>query len=198
MRNNYAGYPPTLRVILGFMATVVLACGVHAQQGTLSDEAKAVCDAHNELPENAVYGTQVAENCYTYARNFPGVVERIDPLNANGKFRAGSYICDRGYYKGYNDDGYIKEGPCVAYPEVEGGQFTGGSPAVLRCDKGYVMVADRSQTHETLLLPHEMSCLAVPPERQNAMNKCPRGTVAVAAMSAKDRRKYPYGTDCAR
>lgn len=175
-----------------------VAVSVNAQQGTLTDEAKAVCDAHNALPENAVFGTQVAEYCYTYARNNPGVVEHIDPENVNGRFRTGKLICNRGYYMGYDENGYIKAGPCVPVPTVEGGKFGGGSPLILQCSRGYVMIVDRPESHDKLLLPNEMTCEKVPPERKGKLKQCPPGTVSIASMSASDRRRYPTTAHCSR
>lgn len=176
--------------------TMLFGSGALGQE--LAETARAFCDAHNAVPENAVYGTQVAQSCYAYASRNPGVVELMDPEKVNGKFRHGSLICDRGYYKGFDENGYKKEGPCIPFPEVEGGRFTGGSPAFLNCQTGYIWVVDRAQTPERLLLPNEMSCAKVPPERVNSLNKCPSGTINITAMSRKDRSMYPSGAKCAR
>jgi hypothetical protein len=164
----------------------------------LIDAARAFCVAHNALPENAVYGTQIAEFCYRYARLNPGIVEQMRPDKVNGRFNNGALICDRGYYRGVDHQGYIKEGPCIPVPEIEGGSFQGHMPLTLRCDAGYVYAVDRAQTPDNLVTPDEMHCVKVPPEKATSRNKCPQGTIAIAAMSSKDRSRYPYGAQCAK
>tara|TARA_R110002110_G_scaffold291986_2_gene506098 strand:+ start:66757 stop:67320 length:564 start_codon:yes stop_codon:yes gene_type:complete len=161
-----------------------------AQTPEISDAAKGFCDAHAALPENKPYETQIATDCYQWAAKNPAAVESLDPEAVNGLFRFGNLICNRGYWKGYD-----QEGGCDPLPNVDNGRFAGNT---LKCDKGFLLIVDRAGTPENPLLIDEMACTAVPADRANSMNKCPRGTVAVKAMSQDDRQRYPYGTDCAR
>jgi len=174
----------TLVMGVGFSGSAI------AQAPELSDAAKAFCDAHAALPDNKPYETQIAGFCYQWAANNEALAETMDPEAVNGLFRFGSLICRTGYWKGYD-----QEGACEPWPEVANGTFGGST---LKCDKGYLLIVDRAGTPDNPVLIDEMACVAVAPERQNSMNKCPRGTVAIKAMSRDDRRRYPYGADCAR
>lgn len=171
---------------LGLFSSVV----VPAQPPELSDAAKVFCDTHAALPENKPYETQIAEYCYQWAADNLATAESLEPDAVNGVFRFGSLICNRGYWKGYD-----KAGRCEPLPEVKNGKFAGNT---LKCDKGFLLIVDRAGTPENPLLIDEMECAAIPADRVSSMNKCPRGTVAVKAMSRDDRQRYPYGADCAR
>lgn len=163
---------------------------VVAQTQEISDTAKGFCDAHAALPENKPYETQIATYCYQWAAKNPATAEAVDPETVNGRFRFGSLSCNRGYWKGYD-----KEGGCEPLPEVDNGKFAGNT---LKCDEGHLLIVDRAGTPENPVLIDEMACVAVSADQANSMNKCPRGTVAVRAMSRDDRQRYPYGSDCAR
>lgn len=179
-----------IRALLTF--PIVVPATISAQEAEISDQARAFCDEHASLPENKPYESTIAQQCYAFATANPGVVEQMQPDQVHGTFRFGSLICDTGYWKGYDETGYIEEGPCVPHPEVENGKF-GGS-----CDEGYILVVDRPQTRDNPLMPDEMQCVKIPPERASSLNKCPPGTIAIAAMSKADKRRFPYHAQCTR
>ena len=176
--------------LVSLAAVMLFTSSAFPQAPGVSDAVKAFCDAHAALPDNKPYEAQIAGFCYQWAAKNPDVAESLDPEAVNGRFRFGSLICRRGYWKGYD-----QEGACEPWPDVENGTFGGNT---LKCDKGYLLIVDRAGTPENPVLLDEMACVAVPANRASSMNKCPRGTIAIKAMSRDDRRRYPNGADCAK
>jgi hypothetical protein len=176
--------------IVFVLAGILLSGSTSAQEPEISAAAKDFCDAHAALPENKPYEAQIATFCYQWAAKNEDIAASLEPEAVHGRFRHGSLICHNGYWRGYD-----QEGACEPWPEVANGTFGGNT---LKCNEGYLLIVDRAVEPGEYLTVDEMACVAVSADRMNSLNKCPRGTVAVRAMSRDDRRRYPRGADCAK